>query len=111
MNEHGNIYKTRYLSSFTVLQRFPNVCICDHAHNLNLVCNLLQDTPHVLVPFYKSKFGVFQSLLFCKLFDEKTCFAEVVTRETGEEVVRDLEMETAVDELDVRGANHVHRGP
>ena len=74
--------------------------VSNHRHDLDLVRNPAKRVQHVIVALDKSKFGIDKALLACKLLDEHTCLLEVVSREAGEEVVRDLEVEAAVDEAE-----------
>lgn len=95
--------------SALTLHGLLNLCVCDHAHNLHLICYLLQHVPYVAVALHKPKFGIVQSLLFCEFFYKNARFAKIVAWQTREEVVRDLKMKTAVYEFDDGGADHVNR--
>jgi hypothetical protein len=47
-------------------------------------------------------------LLIAVFLDQQASFSKVVSRHPGEEVMRDLQMETSVNELDIFGADYVH---
>ena len=53
-------------------------------------------------------FNVLDILLVAVLLDQQASFSEIVPGHTGEEMVRDLKVETSVNELDILGTDYVH---
>ena len=88
-----------------------NLRVCDHAHNLHLVGDRPEYTQDVSVTLHKTKFSVLQALFLCKLLDDQTSLAQVVTGQAREEMVGNLEVETTVDELDRWRTDNVDRRP
>ena len=77
------------------------MCVGHHAHDLCLVCDLSQDSPNLLVTINKSELGILQTSFFGELFHEYARRAEIVSRKAREEMVRHLEVQTAVEEREV----------
>jgi hypothetical protein len=74
------------------------------------VRHIPQHASDLAVPVDETKLGVFKVLLLGEFLDEDTGSPQVVSGQPGEHVVGDLEVETAVDELDRRRADHVDSG-
>ena len=90
-----------------LLQHLHNFIIRDHMHELNLMRHVPQHIAHLAVTLYEPEFSIFQPMLFCESLDEQAGGLEVVARETREEVVRYLQVEAAVHEGEVFGADYV----
>ena len=91
--------------------RFPDLAVRDHADDLDLVGNLLEHASDLPIALDEAKLGVLEATLLGELLDDQARLAEVVPREPREQVVRYLQVQPAMDELDPRRANHVHRRP
>jgi hypothetical protein len=50
-------------------------------------------------------------VLLAVVLDQQARFAKVVSRQAGEQVVSHLEMQAAVNELDIWGTHDIHGGP
>lgn len=75
-----------------------NLPIRHHLHDLQLIRHTLQRPPNLPIALPKPKLGVLQPLLLAELLNQIRRVEEVVPRETREEVVRDLEVQSAVQE-------------
>lgn len=87
---------------------FLDLRICDHAHNLHLVRDRPEHTQDITITLHKPELSILQTLLFGELFDDEAGFAQVVSGQAREEMMGNLEVETAVNELDGGRANNVH---
>ena len=92
------------------IHSLPDLGVRHHANNLDLVSNLLEDAGNLTVALDKAELGVLEPALLGELLDDEARLAEVVAGEAREEVVRDLEVQAAVDELDRGRADHVDGG-
>ena len=84
---------------------------CDHANNFDLISNLFQHASDFPISFNETEFRVFQAILFGKLFNQFACRSKIMPRQTGEQVMGDLEVKTAVNELDGRRADDIDGCP
>lgn len=75
-----------------IVQVLLHMCISHHAHDLHLVCHLLQHAPNLLVAFHKSELCILQPPLFREFLHEHAGCAQVVSRQAREEVVRHLQV-------------------
>ena len=59
-------------------------------------------------PFHETMLAIQHIVLMTIFLHQQTCLAQIVPRKSGEEMMCDLEMETAVKELYFGGTDHVH---
>lgn len=81
------------------------------AQDLDLVSYLPQDAQDLPVPIQEPQGVIFQPFLLAPIYDVFAGGSEVLSGYPREEVVDDLEVETAVNEVQVRWTDDVHCCP
>lgn len=79
-------------------------------HDLDLLRDIAQPAEDDLVAIHESVDGILDPDIVAEVTDERLHTAQVVAGHTREQVVHGLELETAVDEVQPRGAVDVHGG-
>ena len=81
----------------------------DLTQNFNLFSDIPQHTDHFLVAIHESKFVVAQALLLGKVFHKLTRTSEVMARQSREEMMCHLKMESSMDKFHRIRADHIRR--
>ncbi|KFY90677.1 hypothetical protein V500_05015 [Pseudogymnoascus sp. VKM F-4518 (FW-2643)] len=79
-------------------------------HDLDLLGDIAQPAQHDLVTIHEPEDGILDTDVFAELTDQRLHAAQVVAGHSWEQVVHGLELESAVDEIQPRGAVNVHGG-
>lgn len=77
-------------------------------HHLDHIANLLQPVENHLVPLHKPIAVIRHTRLLTKLAHKLLPPPQIMPRHAGEQVVNSLELQTAVDPIQPRGAVDVH---
>lgn len=75
-----------------------NLSVRHHLYDLHLIRNSFQRPSHLIVPLPEAKLRVLQLSLLTEFLDEQRRLHQVVAGKTREEMVRHLEMQTAMEE-------------
>ena len=81
--------------------------VCHHSDDPSLLGHILEHTEDFAIALDEAKLMVCQPTLGGKLFDEEARFTQVVSRQSREEMVCYLEVETTVDKTQRIGADNV----
>lgn len=84
---------------------------CNYREYLDLSRDIFQYAQNALVPFGKGKRAILEPLLLAPPHHIEAGCPQPVSRYPREEVVSDLHVQTAVEEVEIRRAGHVHRRP
>lgn len=76
--------------------------------NLDLFCDLLESAEHLLVSVCEVVDSVWDVGLLAEFLDKCLCLSQVVSRDSGEQVVYSLELQSTVDEVQPSGAVDIH---
>ena len=79
-------------------------------HDFDLLSDIAQPAQHDLVAIHESEDGILDTDVFAELADQRLHTAQVVAGHAREQVVHGLKLESAVDEIQPRGAVNVHGG-
>ena len=107
---HNN--KTQICSvMLTTLDKVFSGALLALLHNLQLLSNLSKSADHLFVPVRKGKNHVRDAYIIAKCLDQLLGLAQVVPRETWEQMVNNLKVETAMYKIKPSGTIDVHRCP
>lgn len=98
-----------HFSMKTALSSSSHVLLALNQH-LYLLGNLPKTSQDLTVTVFKAIDFILDANFFSKLLDPALQFAQVMPRDTKEEVVDGLELETTMDPVKPRRAVDVHRG-